>query len=58
MNIAQQEALDAHTKICIQKAVNAAENAFADRAIPLDENLLLFEQTMKRTLLPQSKQLS
>lgn len=55
MNIAQQEALDAHTKICIQKAVNAAENAFADRAIPLDENLLLFEQTMKRTLLPQSK---
>jgi hypothetical protein len=28
MNIAQQEALDAHTKLCIQKVANAAENAF------------------------------
>lgn len=28
MNIAQQEALDAHTKLCIQKVATAAENAF------------------------------
>ena len=28
MNVAQQEALDAHTKVRIQKVANAAENAF------------------------------
>jgi hypothetical protein len=41
MNIAQHEAIDARTKFSIQKALNAAENVFADRAILLDENLLL-----------------
>jgi hypothetical protein len=49
MNIARQEPLDAHTKLSIQKVVNAAENAFADRAILLDENLLLFEQNNEKT---------
>jgi hypothetical protein len=48
MNIAQHEALDARTKLSIQKVVNAAENAFADRAILLDENLLLFEQNNEK----------
>jgi hypothetical protein len=28
MNIAQQKAFDVHTKVCIQKVANAAENAF------------------------------
>ena len=49
MNIAQQEALDAHIKVCIRKLANAAENAFADRVILLDENLLLFEQNNEKT---------
>jgi hypothetical protein len=47
-NIAQHEALDARTKLSIQKVVNAAENAFADRAILLGENLLLFEQNNEK----------
>lgn len=49
MNIARQEPLDGYTKLSIQKVVNAAENAFADRAILLDENLLLFEQNNEKT---------
>jgi len=48
MNIAQHEALDARTKLRIRKVVNAAENAFADRAILMDENLLLFEQNNEK----------
>jgi DDE superfamily endonuclease len=48
MNITQHEALNARTKLSIQKVVNAAENAFADRAILLDENLLLFEQNNEK----------
>ena len=41
---------DTKTNIVLHKALdaNAAENAFADRAILLDENLLLFEQSNKR----------
>ncbi len=50
VNIAQHEGLDARTKLNIQKIVNAAENAFADRAIILlDENMLLFEQKNEKT---------
>jgi hypothetical protein len=49
MSIAQGEALDAHTKLSVQKVANAAENAFADRAILLDESLLLFEQNKEKT---------
>jgi hypothetical protein len=48
INITQHEALDARTKLSIQKVVNAAENAFAERAILLDENLLLFEQNNEK----------
>jgi len=48
MNIAQHEALDARTKLRIRKVVNAAGNAFADRAILLDKNLLLFEQNNEK----------
>jgi hypothetical protein len=55
IDIAQQEALDAHTKLRLQKVVNAAENAFAYRAILVDENLLLFEQITKRPLVYRSK---
>jgi hypothetical protein len=36
--------LDRSSILQIQRLANAAENAFADRAILLDENLLLFEQ--------------
>jgi hypothetical protein len=37
-SIAQGREIDAPCKIYIQKLANAAENAFADRAILLDEN--------------------
>lgn len=40
--------VDDPCKLRIQKVANAAENAFADRAILLDENLLLFEQNNER----------
>jgi hypothetical protein len=40
--------LDHTYKTQIQKLANAAEKAFADRAILLDENLLLFEQNNER----------
>jgi hypothetical protein len=40
--------LDRTCKTQIQKLDNAAEKAFADRAILLDENLLLFEQNNER----------
>ena len=46
--IAQGERLDRSSILQIQKLANAAENAFADRAILLDENLLLFEQNNER----------
>jgi hypothetical protein len=49
MNIAESKVLDARTKLSIQKVANAAENAFADRAILLDENMLLFEQNNEKT---------
>jgi hypothetical protein len=44
MSLRRQEVLDTHTKLSIQKIADAAENVFAERAILLDENLLLFEQ--------------
>jgi hypothetical protein len=40
--------LDRSCRLQIQKLANAVENAFADRAILLDENLLLFEQNNER----------
>ena len=40
--------LDRSSILQIQKLGNAAENVFADRAILLDENLLLFEQNNER----------
>jgi hypothetical protein len=48
-SIAQGGEIDAPCKSYIQKLANAAENAFADRAILLDENLLLFEQNNEKT---------
>jgi hypothetical protein len=48
-SIAQSGEIDAPCKSYIQKLANAAENAFADRAILLDENLLLFEQNNEKT---------
>ena len=48
-SIAQGRELDGSCKFHIQKLANAAENAFADRAILLDENLLLFEQNNEKT---------
>jgi hypothetical protein len=41
-NIAGHKALDARTKLSIQKVASAAEKAFADRAILLDENMFAF----------------
>ena len=39
--------LDGPSKHCLQKLANAAEKAFAERAL-LDENRLLFEQNNER----------
>ena len=47
-SIAQGGEIDGPCKSYIQKLANAAENAFADRAILLDENLLLFEQNNEK----------
>jgi DDE superfamily endonuclease len=41
--------LDSPSKHRFQKLANAAEKAFADRAILLDENKLLFEQNNEKT---------
>lgn len=46
--LAGDRELDSSCKTQIQKLANAAEKAFADRAILLDENLLLFEQNNER----------
>ena len=48
-SIARGGKLDGSCKPHVQKQANAAENAFADRAILLDENLLLFEQNNEKT---------
>jgi hypothetical protein len=47
--IEQGTALDSPSKYRFQKLANAAEKAFADRAILLDENKLLFEQNNEKT---------
>lgn len=54
-SIAQCGELDDPCKIYVQKLANAAENAFADRAILLDENLLLFEQNNEKTTRKSTK---
>ena len=41
--------LNTPSKVRISKIANAAENAFADRALLLDDNQLLFEQNYKKT---------
>jgi hypothetical protein len=48
MSLRRQEVLDTYTKLSIQKIADAAENAFAKRAILLDKNLLLFEQNNEK----------
>jgi hypothetical protein len=48
-SLARQEGVDTCTKLSIQKIADAAENAFAERAILLDENMLLFEQNNEKT---------
>ena len=55
LSLARQKTLDAHTKLSIQKVVNAAENAIADRAILFDENLLLFEQNNEKAIRTSTK---
>jgi hypothetical protein len=49
MSLARQEVVDTYTKLSVQKIADAAENAFAERAILLDENMLLFEQNNEKT---------
>jgi hypothetical protein len=46
--ITQGGELNSLCKIYIQKLANVAENAFADRAILLDKNLLLFKQNNEK----------
>ena len=46
--IEQDPALDSPNRHRFQKLANAAEKAFADRAILLDENKLLFEQNNEK----------
>jgi hypothetical protein len=48
--ITQGGELDSRCKLRIQKIANAAENAFAEREILLDENLLLFEQNNDKSV--------
>jgi hypothetical protein len=55
-SIAQCGELDNPCKLSVQKLANAAENAFADRAILLDENLLLFEQNNEKAIVNLLKQ--
>lgn len=47
-SIAYSREIDSPYKRDIQKLANIAENAFTDRAILLDENLLLFEQNNEK----------
>jgi hypothetical protein len=47
-SIAQSRELDSPCRLNIQKLANAAENAFAEQAILLDKNLLLFEQNNEK----------
>ena len=49
MSLIRQEVVDPYIKLSIQKIVDAAENAFTERAILLDENMLLFEQNNEKT---------
>lgn len=48
MSLRRQEVLNTHTKLSIQKIVDAAKNAFNKRVILLDENLLLFKQNNEK----------
>jgi hypothetical protein len=47
-SIAHSGVIDGPCKRDIQKLANVAENAFTNRAILLDENLLLFEQNNEK----------
>ncbi|KAH8743927.1 hypothetical protein BGZ57DRAFT_707836, partial [Hyaloscypha finlandica] len=47
-SITYSREIDSPYKRDIQKLANIAENAFTDRAILLDENLLLFEQNNEK----------
>ena len=49
VKIEQETTLDSSSRHRIRKLANAAEKAFADRAILLDENQLLFEQNNEKT---------
>jgi hypothetical protein len=53
--IEQGTALNSPSKHRFQKLANAAEKAFADRAILLDENKLLFEQNNEKTTRSSTK---
>jgi hypothetical protein len=55
MSLTRQEIVDSYTKLSIQKIADAAENAFAERAILLDENSLLFGQNKEKTTLTSMK---
>jgi hypothetical protein len=46
--IEQETALNSPSKYRFQKVANAAEEAFADRVILLDENKLLFQQNKEK----------
>ena len=49
------EGLNEESKLLFQKTANAAEKAFADRAILFDENSTLFQQNNEKTIRESSK---
>jgi hypothetical protein len=49
------QSLEPVAKLCIRKLANAAENAFAERSILLDENLLLFQQNNEKAVRVSTK---
>jgi hypothetical protein len=53
--VAKTESMKPDEKLCIDKLMNAAENAFAERSILLDENLLLFQQNNERAVRVSTK---
>jgi hypothetical protein len=53
--VAKAESINPEDKLWIDKLMNAAENAFAERSILLDENLLLFQQNNERAVRVSTK---
>jgi len=55
ITLLKPDSLEPAVKLYIRKLVNAAENAFAERSILLDKNLLLFQQNNERAVRVSTK---